>query len=788
MTKKIISLDELKKNNEIFSSKIEYQKTIDSTNERITTINVADNSIFNISKVVFPSGITNCDIAIYNKNIIDLKDENNIRKGYLKNDSGVEVAEITANYSLYKVPVTPGENIYFNWGVQRIYMYNLNGDWIGRTKASGTYLEKAFGTWAVPSGVYFIQVQFFHDYTSPSSSWPYNFEKAQTEKGTIPTEYVESQKKSFSATTENININVYFSGRQINIYKTNNSVIEYSYYYLPSYNPIDFINSKEKTKEVDRIFDIFQGKKDTVIKINSYTNYNYKIGCRGKNILDKNTLVKEKIKNDSGTEIVDSSSYFSDMVPVVPGEELTFNFSVQRIYCYDVETKWIKRLGPFNTTKKFGTWAVPSGVYFIQVQIPAMDSWINVDIAQIEVSKNETNFEPFALSEVQILEGKVTPIDSLFCVNQGFNRIYCTHGNEKFSISYIIVEDKASSLEEIIIPKCPAVSVWRPGFITDEYKQPIGRNNVKLPMTLDMFLSTFYDKFLGTNDNGYKVQKKSIGHDSSHRYEIYEYDFIPKNYNRVIMLSSGMNPCELPAEFGIAYLMNFIMNNHNDDAGLKYLYENVRIKIVPCINASRFDTTPKGYTNYNDIRINKNFNYKNSWDNMDDNQKKGTSPDSEEEVCALKRWINENANYAELWIDCHTDPDANTPLNLWVASSDNDTNSSASNAILSIIDYYHSIGLDTENQLSNNAHVTNLTSYPKTLYAKQVCNIKAMQIEMWSNTTALGGDASYMNDSADIQFYVCFLRQLIMNQLTKEEQTKTITNMELYQAIKKTND
>ena len=41
---------------------------------------------------------------------------------------------------------------------------------------------------------------------------------------------------------------------------------------------------------------------------------------------------------------------------------------------------------------------------------------------------------------------------------------------------------------------------------------------------------------------------------------------------------------------------------------------------------------------------------------------RGGEPDSEVEVHILKKWLNDNANMAELWIDAHCDPDFNPPM------------------------------------------------------------------------------------------------------------------------------
>lgn len=93
-------------------------------------------------------------------------------------------------------------------------------------------------------------------------------------------------------------------------------------------------------------------------------------GC-GRNLIDKSTRILRKIKNDNGVDIDDTSSYYSQMIRVQPGETLSSNFTVQRFYYYDIGGNWLRRTA---VNQGSGPFTIPSDVYFIQVQVePGFD-------------------------------------------------------------------------------------------------------------------------------------------------------------------------------------------------------------------------------------------------------------------------------------------------------------------------------------------------------------------------------------------------------------------------------
>ena len=201
-------------------------------------------------------------------------------------------------------------------------------------------------------------------------------------------------------------------------------------------------------------------------------------------------------------------------------------------------------------------------------------------------------------------------------------------------------------------------------YVTDSYKgsSAADKTLANCP-SLSTLLSTFYDKYVGANLTSYTVTKKSLGKDQSNTYDIYEYDFKPAKWDRMILLTSGMHGYEVSAIFGLAYFMENIIEHHTGDDFLTYLYTHVRIKVIPVISPWAYSQSPKSYVQSRGVNINRNFDYNGEWATYDPgsnpNNNKGTAPFSEAETQILRQWASENYG-AEFWIDCHTSVDAGT--------------------------------------------------------------------------------------------------------------------------------
>ena len=204
-------------------------------------------------------------------------------------------------------------------------------------------------------------------------------------------------------------------------------------------------------------------------------------------------------------------------------------------------------------------------------------------------------------------------------------------------------------------------SIFVPSNVSDEWNTgaPSGKT---LNVSTTQFLDLFYDGYLTNPPQGLTVTKKSIGKDQTGQYDMFEFDFMPQEYERTILLSSGMHTYELSASFGLANFINNLYSSENDEnEAFQYIRKYVRIKVVPIVNPWGFNQSPKKYGNANGVNPNRNFDYLNRWNNFtvytpqqNEWNVKGEHPFSEQEVINLAKWVDSNWN-AEFWIDCHTD-------------------------------------------------------------------------------------------------------------------------------------
>lgn len=171
------------------------------------------------------------------------------------------------------------------------------------------------------------------------------------------------------------------------------------------------------------------------------------------------------------------------------------------------------------------------------------------------------------------------------------------------------------------------------------------------------FLAIFYDPYVGQNSNGVWVGKTLKGKDASDTYDIYAYEFRPRNYDRTIILSSAMHPQEMPASFGLARWFKEYMES--TDESFAWLREHLRIIAVPMVNPWGFAQSPKTYGNANGVNPNRNYDTLDSeWESYpvytDEWNQKGSAAYSEPETQILRDLAYSYADTALFYLDCHT--------------------------------------------------------------------------------------------------------------------------------------
>ena len=339
-----------------------------------------------------------------------------------------------------------------------------------------------------------------------------------------------------------------------------------------------------------------------------------------------------------------------------------------------------------------------------------------------------------------------------------------THSNGTITLPDYPAEIELEGLDTNTIHSSPSYT------IPNDYSTSRNITNVPSALTSDQFLSTFLDSYVGKT-NTYSMSKKSLGKDQSGTYDIYEYDFKPKNWNRVILLTAGMHGIELSAVFGLAYFIKSVIEDHDDNLGLKYIFKNVRIKFIPILNPWGFSQNPKVYGNSRGVNINRNFDYNGKWEQIGSNgvsgwSNPGTSAWSEAESVILKNWLLANKN-AEFHIDCHTYV-GNSSCTNYVVYDTQCSNSSDIDIVLNLLDenLRDNFGVSSFNNLKEAGNLT----YSRLLWTVRECGIPSMLVEQSAAATYWGG-TNLNNEKEDILNYVTNLTAYVTQFLLKETQT-----------------
>lgn len=306
-----------------------------------------------------------------------------------------------------------------------------------------------------------------------------------------------------------------------------------------------------------------------------------------------------------------------------------------------------------------------------------------------------------------------------------------------------------------------------------EYGDKYVTENISSKVFSDLNYSDFiadnYDCILKGNTN---IKKQILGYDSG-GLPIYEFDYCPQNYKRTILLSAGMNANELSPIFALSRFLNVIVSfsyltsnkalilNEEEistKSALQYLHDNVRIKVIPILCPSSFDSVHKRYANFNGVNINRNFDYNGSWENMKSKRGdwwsyKGGNPLSEVESKTLEKWISENSN-TDIYIDCHSDVGSDSQSTFYTFSSDFKTKAKILEAQSIIKKYYESIGCHPSKEMVR--VIQSGDEYPKIPLFLEKYGISSIMIEQNPGDLTHGGSKLH-NDKCDIDNYLLMI-------------------------------
>lgn len=303
------------------------------------------------------------------------------------------------------------------------------------------------------------------------------------------------------------------------------------------------------------------------------------------------------------------------------------------------------------------------------------------------------------------------------------------------------------------------------------------------------FLAQYYDIYLQDEQrdytkidesdvNGwlpYTFVKNSLGKEYSGQYDIYEYVFTPKRYNRTIMLSALMHGQEIVGGFSLMRFFHYLFNDRGVHPIFDYIYNNVRIISIPVVNPYGFSQWPRQFGTANgSININWNFDEHGSWHYNTANpssvwEKKGSAPWSEIETRILRDWLNKYKSDAMFWIDMHTG--AGWDQDVWAYYVDTDgwlkPRMIEASAWLSKT-LYSEVGGTLKNLIQDR------WTSEKLHYAYRMLGIPCMTIEH-----VPGRYGGYEGGSRDLQVYLRALSNYIISFLNNKPYGNTTEDLEL---------
>lgn len=97
--------------------------------------------------------------------------------------------------------------------------------------------------------------------------------------------------------------------------------------------------------------------------------------------------------------------------------------------------------------------------------------------------------------------------------------------------------------------------------------------------TADEIFENVYDKLQKKYPD--YISKKFLGFDSSGKYKMFAYEFVPENFTKTVYIQSGVHCLETEGYFGLARLLTLIVAG---EGRLKALRDHVRFLVVPCVS------------------------------------------------------------------------------------------------------------------------------------------------------------------------------------------------------------
>lgn len=149
------------------------------------------------------------------------------------------------------------------------------------------------------------------------------------------------------------------------------------------------------------------------------------------------------------------------------------------------------------------------------------------------------------------------------------------------------------------------------------------------------------------SENSDYITRTILGKDHSGTYDIYEYVFKPKKYEKTIILNCTTHGNEIEGMLAVYRFMYLICNNYKEYPQLDFIRNHVRIVVIPILNPWGVQKGSRENSRGVDLNRNMNVNWKNT------SGAKGTSPLSEAEAIIVDKVMQKYSD-AIAFFDVHS--------------------------------------------------------------------------------------------------------------------------------------
>jgi hypothetical protein len=146
------------------------------------------------------------------------------------------------------------------------------------------------------------------------------------------------------------------------------------------------------------------------------------------------------------------------------------------------------------------------------------------------------------------------------------------------------------------------------------------------------------------------VTKRSIGRDQSNTYDMWCYEFTPKNPEKTILLTCNLHGNEYTGFYWFTQFADLLVNHWHEHPHFAYLRKTVKLVTVPIVNPYGFANQSR--FNVNGTDVSRNFNY--NWGKSLDEYPQGAAPWAEAEAVNIRELMASIADECVASLDFHT--------------------------------------------------------------------------------------------------------------------------------------